>query len=166
MGHDKWLFHERYIAYVLPIFFKFLSFLYFDVLLRPRASKQWLEYQQWYAYHSMRNHVLWHITPVQQKYCLLFLNWRTLYNNTVNCQGYTASLMEKWKIGMEQWRNDMDRIKLKNSEKKPVPVPLWPPQISYELGWDWSTASFCHNSFILDLFCDAIAISHPPQQLW
>jgi hypothetical protein len=41
------------ICYSLNVY----SFIYFDCLFTQRTRKQKLPYQEWYAYHSFRNHV-------------------------------------------------------------------------------------------------------------
>ena len=53
---------SKYMWVVFYSFLKFLSFFYSEVFsLRSRVSKQWLGYQWWYVYHSLRNYGLFRI---------------------------------------------------------------------------------------------------------
>ena len=51
--------------YMWDMFYLFLKFsiisLYFDFLLRLCTNEQWLAYQQWYMYHSWRNHAVYNL---------------------------------------------------------------------------------------------------------
>jgi hypothetical protein len=43
-------------------------------------------------------------------------------------------------VNIQQWWNDIDR-KTEGLREKPVPVPLYPPQIPHGLPWAWTWAS-------------------------
>ena len=45
------------------------------------------------------------------------------------------------RMSVAHWRSDTNMRKPKHSEKTPVPMPLYPPQISQGLAWDRNRAS-------------------------
>ena len=47
---------NKHMWLVICFFFNFYSLIYFDCLFTQRSCKQRLAYQEWYAYHSFRNH--------------------------------------------------------------------------------------------------------------
>ena len=62
--------------YMWLVFYSFLSFFYSEVfLLRSHVSKQWLKYQWWYAYHSLRNHGLYRVKHIRAT-SVCFDRWR------------------------------------------------------------------------------------------
>ena len=64
-------------------------------------------------------------------------------------------------LNMEHWRSDTDKD-CNALRKKPVPVPLCPPQIQYGMAWDQTWAST-----VTDQQLTALAMAqHVTQQKW
>jgi hypothetical protein len=55
------------------------------------------------------------------------------FNDASSSLNHVTSVTDK-SVSMEHWWNDIDR-------RKPLPVPLCPPQVPRGLAWDWSWAS-------------------------
>ena len=66
---------------------------------------------------------------------------------------------------MERWWNDIDTVKLKFSEKKPVPMPLNPPQISCGLAWD-RTRACAGTTTHTDLYYEGRLISNAHSEIF